>query len=151
MITSSVRRWPAAAAGPAARPVSPGRTWVQRLGLKEHRPARPAKYFQVARPQADHLHLQLVLHDVVDGLRDADAAGLRLGLQACRDVDAVAHHILVLHEHVAEVDADAMLQRRAGGDVLRLGGKLTLHGQRASHGLDRAGEREQEAIARRFQ
>ena len=52
---------------------------------------------------------------IADRARDADAAGLGELLQARGDVDAVAEDVVVLDDHVAEIDADAELDPRAGG------------------------------------
>ena len=54
-----------------------------------------------------------VVEPVVDliahGARDADAAGLGEHLETRRDVDAIAKNIVVLDDHVAQIDADAEL------------------------------------------
>jgi hypothetical protein len=51
--------------------------------------------------------VELRLDLIVDVARDADTARLGEALEARRDVDAVAVDVVVLDDHVAEVDADA--------------------------------------------
>ena len=49
--------------------------------------------------------------------RDADAAGLGERFQARRHVDAVAEDVVVLDDHVAQIDADAELDPPRRRDV----------------------------------
>ncbi len=78
---------------------------------------------------------------------DADAAGLCDSLKARGDVDAVAENIVVVDNDVADVNADAEFDpdilRHAG--VLRGHAPLDFYG--AFHGIDRAGELDQHAVA----
>src|SRR5688572_15428384 len=46
---------------------------------------------------------------VTHGRRDRDAAWPRDALKPCRDVHAVAEDVVILHDHVAEIDTDAKL------------------------------------------
>ena len=47
----------------------------------------------------------------VDDRGDADPAGLGERLQARGDIDAIAVDVVALHDHVAEIDADAQHDR----------------------------------------
>ena len=55
--------------------------------------------------------VEFVAHLVANGLRDADAAGLGEPFQAGRDVHPVAVDIVAVDDDVAEIDADAELDR----------------------------------------
>ena len=72
---------------------------------------------------------------------EADAAGLRQALQACRNVDAVAVDVVALDDHVAQVDADAESQL----PVPRAHARLP--GERAADGIHHRGELYQESVA----
>ena len=75
-------------------------------------------------------------------------AGLGDAFKAGGDVDAVAENIAVLDDDVADVDADAELDAlvlRHAGIAL---GHAALNGDRATHGVDDAGELDQDAVAR---
>jgi hypothetical protein len=88
---------------------------------------------------------ELVADLLVDLPRDRDAPGLRELLQSGRYVDLVAVHItILLDDDVAEVDADANLERC----LLRaLRPESLLDSQGAPDGLHRALELNQEAIS----
>ena len=65
----------------------------------------------------------------------------------CDDVDAVAVKVVVLHDDVAEIDADAQFDtvvRRDAGIPLR---PRLLHRDRAAHGTDDARNFHQHAVA----
>ena len=51
------------------------------------------------------------MHLVVDGARDQDAAGWRHRLEPGGEVHALAQQILTIDDHIAQMDADAILQR----------------------------------------
>ena len=93
---------------------------------------------------------QLAVHLLVHCLGHEDAAGLRNGLQAGGNVDAVAEHVVLLDDHIREVDADAEAHapvvRQIG--VARLGGLLHLGSE--AHGIHHAAELGQEAVAQRL-
>ena len=78
-------------------------------------------------------------------------ARLRLGLQASGDVDAIAHHILSLNEHIAEVDPNPVQQRFRGTRDTLHRSKLTLHRQRTGHGMHRTRKRHQQPVTRALQ
>ena len=92
----------------------------------------------VVEPVAD-----LIAH----GARDADAARLGKHLEARRDIDAVAENIVVLDDHVAEIDADAELNppRRRNVGIAPRHPALDLG--RAQHRISDALELDQHAIA----
>jgi hypothetical protein len=83
----------------------------------------------------------------VDGARDADRARVSQAFEAPRDVHAIAIDVVVLDDHVAEVDADPerdALVRRALGLVLGHGA-LDLGGR--EHRAHCARELDQRAVA----
>ena len=85
---------------------------------------------------------------IVDGLRDANSSGLGKLLEANRNVHAGAVEVVVLGNHVTQIDADAELHLfvlRDGGFVL---GNLVLDLDSASNGFDDTGELGDEAVAR---
>src|SRR6185437_8676603 len=90
---------------------------------------------------------QLVLDLLVDAAGDIDGARLGEALQPRRDVDAVAEDVVGLDDHVAEIDPDAI------EDPLRVRqGRVApdhalLDDDGAAHGLDRAVEHREEAVA----
>ena len=93
---------------------------------------------------------QLPVHLLVHRLGHEDASGLRNGLQARGNVDAVAVDIVLLDDDIREVDADAEAHApvvlQVG--VARLGGLLHLGGE--GHGIHHAAELGQEAVAQRL-
>ena len=97
---------------------------------------------QVLRPQR-----QLALDLLVDGGRDADAAGLGDQFQARRDVDRIAHQVVAAFHDVAEIDADAQdeLIVRSGLVVGRAHRFLDFQG--GADRFDRAREFRQEPVA----
>ena len=73
--------------------------------------------------------------------------GSAMALQAGGDVDAVAEDVVAVGQHIADIDADAELDPalgRPGGGR----GHAALHRDGAAHGIDGAGELDQQAIAR---
>jgi hypothetical protein len=54
---------------------------------------------------------------VVDGARNADAAGLSERLQPRRDVDPISEYVVLLANYVAKVDADAKPDAPVLGDL----------------------------------
>ena len=103
--------------------------------------------------------LDAVLADVVEGVRklvpdlvsdhsgDANSTGLGECLQPCRDIHTVAEDVVLLNDHVAEVDANAKLDPLIGG-LLRIAidhSTLDLGG--AAHRVDHAREFREQAVA----
>ena len=77
------------------------------------------------------------------GALDVDAAGFGHALQPGGDVDPVAEHVAVGGDDIAEVDADAQLQRPARERVLDRHGRV----ERLAH----AAESRKEAVAGRLE
>ena len=65
------------------------------------------------------IEIELVPDLVVDGLRDADRAGLGERLEPGGDVDAIAKDVVAVDDHVAEIDADPQLEPALGRDAGR--------------------------------
>ena len=84
---------------------------------------------------------------LVDDRGDADAAWFGERFKPRGDVDAVAVEVVALHDHVAEIDADAQHDRRLGGALIRCVLRRALHRQGAVHGIDDACEFDDGAIA----
>jgi hypothetical protein len=55
-------------------------------------------------------HVQAIADLIADRRGDADASGLGDRFEARRYVDAVAENVALVHDHVAEIDADAIEQ-----------------------------------------
>ena len=94
------------------------------------------------------IEIELVSDVVVNGLRDADGAGLGERLEPGGDVDAIAKDVVAVDNHVAEIDADPQLQAALGRDrvVDRARGPLHLDG--ATQRVDDARKIRQHAVAR---
>ncbi len=56
------------------------------------------------------IEIELVPDVLVDGVRNADSAGLRQCLEPGGDVDPVTENIVAVDDHVAEIDADPQLE-----------------------------------------
>ena len=91
--------------------------------------------------------VELAADLLVSAAREADAARLGDAFQPCGDVDAVAKNVVVFDDNVADIDADT--QRDAL--VLRLSGVALGHAvlnfDGATHGVDGAGELDQDSVA----
>lgn len=90
---------------------------------------------------------QLVVHLLVNGTGDHDAAGLGKLLQPRRHIDPVAIYVGPLHHHISQIDANAKLHALRLGSVRLLTGYLLLNLDRALHGLDDARELGDHGIA----
>ena len=84
---------------------------------------------------------------VAHGARNTDAAGLGEHFQAGRDIDAVAKDVVVLDDHVAEIDADAKLHPPRRRDVGVAPRHPALDLGSAQHRIDDAVEFDQHAVA----
>ena len=60
------------------------------------------------------IEIELVPDLVVDGLRNADRAGLGERLEPGGDVDAVAKDVVAVDDHIAEIDPDPQLETALG-------------------------------------
>ena len=94
--------------------------------------------------------LRRVGDEIAHRARDEDRARLGDVLEPRRDVDAVAKNVVVLHHHVAEIDADAKFDPLAFGDVGVACGHAVLHVDGAAHRFDRACELGEHAVAHGF-
>ena len=63
--------------------------------------------FEVLLTQIGELSSDLASDVIVDGRRDADAAGFCHAFQPRRDVDAVSKNVMGLDDDVADIDAHA--------------------------------------------
>jgi hypothetical protein len=79
----------------------------------------------------------------LDGLRDADAAGIGDLLQARRDIDAIAKDVVAINDHVTNIDADTKVESLIRGKSLVALGHAPLHVNRTTHRIDRAWEFQQ--------
>ena len=81
----------------------------------------------------------------------AKRAGVSQRLEPCRQVDAVAIEIAALDNHIADIDADAqedaMLRGRLG--ILRV--HCFLNVDSAFHGVDDAGELDEDAVTHKLE
>ena len=82
---------------------------------------------------------------IVDLARDQHAAGLGEPLQPGRDVDAVAIDVIAVDDDIADIDPDAEHEALVGQCSSASHGFLDRDG--AAHGVDRAGELDQHAVA----
>src|ERR1700733_6851553 len=83
---------------------------------------------------------QLIAHLIVNDSGDAYRTRLGQSFETSGDIDAITEQILAIHHHVANVHAYAKLHRLVGANTRILRGNRCLHRDRASHGIDRAGE-----------
>jgi hypothetical protein len=88
-----------------------------------------------------------VLNQFEDASGNKNLSRLRQALQAGSDVDAVADQIVPLHQHVAKVDSHAESQARCLRCVFCNCINALLDTGGAAHGLDRARELGQDAVA----
>ena len=93
---------------------------------------------------------QLAVHLLVDGVGQEDAARLCNGLQAGGDVDAFAEHVVLLDDHIREVDADAEAHAPVFRQVGIAGVGCLLHVDGEGDGIHRAAELGQKPVAQRL-
>ncbi len=84
----------------------------------------------------------------VNQSRNHHGAGFREALQSGRDIHPVAVDIVVLDDHVAEIDADTKPNPPALGNIRVALRHSVLKRDGASHRVDDAGEFRDQAIAR---
>ena len=124
-----------------------GGTSVRRSGLKAIDPHRPRDVLDLLLPLVLEGVRELVPDLLVDLARNRDAARLRDLLQSGCDIHPVAVDVPVgFNDDVAQVDADPELEGLGRFPRTR-GSKALLDLCGASHGLDGAGELNQDAIA----
>ena len=93
--------------------------------------------------------LDLVEDEIIDVLREADAAGTGQGLQARGDVDALAEGVVLEEVDVSQVHADAHEEGQAGVLLVVLV-QLVLDFHRALERLDGVLEIDEEGVAYRL-
>ncbi len=79
--------------------------------------------------------------------RDADAARVGQVFEASRDVDGIAVEVLVVDDHIAEVDPDPETEALVLWEIGVAVDHALLHFDRPAHRFDRAGELDQETVA----
>ena len=79
--------------------------------------------------------------------RDADPTGLWQPFQSRRNIHAIAEDVVLLNDHIAEVDADAKLDPLGSRNGGVAPGHPPLHLNRTAHGVDDALELGKETIA----
>ncbi len=93
------------------------------------------------------IEIELVPDLVVNGLRDADGAGLSQRLDPGGDVDAVAEDVVAVDDHVAEIDADPQFETALGWERVVDGARRALHRDGATKRVDDARKIRQQAVA----
>src|SRR6516164_5823465 len=88
-----------------------------------------------------------VAHLIADDPADAYTTRLGQGLQPRGDIDSVAEDVVLLNDHVAEVDANAELDPVLWRRTLVAVGHCPLHLDGAMHRVNHARELRQEAVA----
>ena len=78
--------------------------------------------------------------------RDAYRTRLGESFETSGDIDAVTEQVLAINHHIANVHANAELHRLVGANTRILRGNRRLHRDRASHGIDHAGEIGDDAV-----
>jgi hypothetical protein len=78
----------------------------RRLAGATHRPAPAGRCSDALLAQILESVVQLVADLLAHCPRDAEAAGVRLGFQAGRYIDAITEYVAVLDDDVAEIDPD---------------------------------------------
>ena len=91
--------------------------------------------------------IELVAHLVPDDPADADPARLGQGFQTRRDVHAVAVDVVLVDDDVAEVQPDAILDAPLRRHLDIALGHSALDLDSTAHGIDDAGEFDQDAVA----
>ena len=102
---------------------------------------RPLDVLQLCVALVREAKIELVAHLLMHRAGDGDASRLRDAFRPRRNVDAVAHQVVALDDDVADMDADAQGMRRPRAACV---GLAVSPG--AAHGLNSAGELDQEAV-----
>ena len=108
---------------------------------------RPREILDALLAKILERHAEPVPGLIADRARDADAAGLGELLQARGHVHAIAEDVVVLADHVAEVDADAKADLAPRRHVAVAPRHAPLDLDRTRHGIRDARELDQHAIA----
>jgi hypothetical protein len=111
---------------------------------------RPGNIFNRYFAQILERAIELVAHLIARRPRDTNPDRLGQALEAGRDIDSVAEDVVRLGDDIAKINADAkqrpLVFRDAGGAF----GHGHLHLDGAAHGIDDAGELDQEPVAGGF-
>ena len=91
--------------------------------------------------------IESVAHLIAHDPADADPAGLGQGLQACRDIHPIAEDVVLLSDHVAEIDADAEPYPQLLGHLTLAVDHPALDLHSASHGVHHTGKFGQQPVA----
>ena len=91
--------------------------------------------------------IEPVAHLIAHDPADADPAGLGQGFQARGDIHPIAEDIVLLSDHVAEIDADAEVDAAVFSHAGIAFGHPTLHLDRAAHRAYYARELSQQSVA----
>ena len=127
--------------GDAVRAVVPS-------GRGRYNPHRPLHVLERAFAEVLVVAVKLALEVIVRRAGNADAAWIRQGLEAGRDVDAVAVEIPVnLVDHIAEIDADPEDDASLRWDIGLVLGNALLDGDRARDGIDDRAELHERTVA----
>ena len=123
--------------------------WRSLSDLERIDPDRLGDVLELRRAQIVDGEIEPRFHLPIGVLRQTDGTGLGHSFQARSDIDTVAHQVAVaLLDHVAEMNADAVLNpalRRKPRVALR---HSILHLDGATNGVDNASELNEDAIAR---
>ena len=94
------------------------------------------------------MEIELVPNLVIDGLRDADGAGLGQRFKPGSDVDPIAENVVAVDDHVAKVDADPQFETTLGRERVVDRTRRLLHRDGAAERVDDAGKIRQQAVSR---
>ena len=104
-------------------------------------------FFTVLVAEIIPANRQFALDLLVDAAGNAHSTGLRESLQPRRDIDAIAHQVVALDHHVADVDSDAELHPAVVGERGCQSSMLCWIFKRGAHCLHGAGEFRNDAVA----
>ena len=127
----------------------PGRRFAARRHAVDA--GRPGDVFQVRLAEVDEIRLDPLAHVLVGGAGQAHAARLGDALEPRRDVDAVAQKVVAFDQHVAEMNADAIDDAPAFGEVGVALGHHALDRERAFGGRNDRGKFDEEGVAHRLE
>jgi hypothetical protein len=92
--------------------------------------------------------IQLLPDVLVDGLRDANRAGLGKRLKPSGDVDAIAKYVVAIDNNIAKIDTNSQLETAFGRDRVVDGMRCLLHLDGTVQRIDDARKIRQHAVAR---
>gem|GEM_PF-2140727 len=88
-----------------------------------------------------------VLHIFMDATGYADTTWLGDFLKTCSHIDTIAEQVAAFGDHVADIDANTEADLAVCFDISIAFGHANLKRESAPHGIDGAGEFEQQAVA----